>query len=246
MMIDQQVDWRGSGVLLDIRAHSEAASACALARIAASAVSDIAGSPVESTVTIVRPDGAPFTAATTDAAGDLSCWDQLAGRGPTSLALEGRLTLIFNERCLDMRWHEYPAGLRAAGFQSVLAVPLPLEDGYGAALTIYSAETSVFAPAVTTQAQAFSDVAAKSLVLALRVRAGLAHSADLRATLASRPVISTACGVIMGQNQCSYEDAFQILTFAASQRNLPIRDAAEGMLRTLPGGIPAAYFQQRA
>lgn len=246
MMIDQQVDWHVSGVLLDIRGHSEAASACALARIAAPAVSEMAGSPVESTVTIVRPDGMPFTAATTDGAGGLSRWDQLAGRGPTSRALGGRLTILLNDHCLDKRWDEYLASLRTAGFRSVFAVPLQLERGYRAALTVYSAETNVFTPVVATQALAFSDVAAKSLVLALQVRAGLAQSADLRAALASRTAINTACGVIMGQNQCSYEAAFQILTLASSNGNLTIRDVAEGMLRTLPGGVPPTHFQQRA
>ncbi|MET3175460.1 UNVERIFIED_ORG: hypothetical protein ABIB52_003327 [Arthrobacter sp. UYCu721] len=246
MMIDQQVDWRASGVLLDIRGHSEAASACALARIAASAVRVIAGSPVESTVTLVRPDGTPFTAATTDGAGGLSRWDQLAGRGPTSRALDGRLTIFFNDHGLDTRWQEYPASLSAAGFRSAVAVPLKLEHGYRAALTVYSAETNVFTPVAATQALAFSEVAAKSLVLALQVRAGLAHSAELRAALASRTAINTACGVIMGQNLCSYAAAFQILTLASNHRNLTIRDVAEGMLRTLSGVVPATHFRQRA
>jgi hypothetical protein len=245
MMIDQLVDWRVSGVLLDIRGHSEAASACALARIAAPAVSDFADSPVECTVTVMRPDGTPSTAATTDGAGGLSRWDQLAGRGPTSRALGGRLTIILNAHSLDKRWDEYPAALRAAGYRSAVAVPLPLERGYRAALTLYSAETNVFTPVVSAKALAFSDVAAKSLVLALQVRAGLAQSADLRAAMASRTAINTACGVIMGQNQCSYEAAFQILTAASSHRNLTLRDVAEGILCTLPGGVPPTHFQQR-
>lgn len=243
-MIDQRVDWRGSGVLLDIRGHSEAASAGALARIAASAMSHIAGYPVASTMTLVRPDGAPITAATTDRARDLTRRDQLAGRGPTSRALEGRLTIILNEHCVDRRWREYPAGLRAAGFRSAVAVPLQLERGYRAALTLYSAKTHVFAPVVAAQALAFSDVAARSLVLALEVRAGLAHSAYLRAALASRTAINTACGMLMGQNQCSYDEAFQMLTRASSQLNLPIRDVAEGMLGNLPGTVPATQLEQ--
>lgn len=245
MMIDQLVDWRVSGALLDIRGHSEAASACTLARIAAPAVSEMAGSEVESTVTIVRPDGTPSTAATTDGAGGLSRWDQLAGRGPTSRALGGRLTIILNAHALDKRWDEYQATLRAAGFRSAFAVPLPLERGYRAALTLYTAETNVFTPVVAAQALAFSDVAAKSLALALQVRAGLAQSADLRAAMASRTAINTACGVIMGQNQCSYEAAFQILTAASSQQNLTLRDVAEGMLRALPGGVPTTRPQHR-
>ncbi len=147
---------------------------------------------------------------------------------------------------METHWQEYPASLRAAGFRSATAMPMQLEHGYRAALTVYSAEANVFTPVVATQALAFSEVAAKSLVLALQVRAGLAHSADLRPALASRTAINTACGVIMGQNQCSYEAAFQILSLASSQRNLTLRDVAEGVLSNLPGGVPPTHFQQRA
>ena len=206
----------------------------------------IATAPIEGNAIIVRPDGPPSTAATTDGAGGLSRWDQLAGRGPTSRALGGRLTIILNARSLDKRWDEYPATLRAAGFRSAFAVPLPLERGYRAALTLYTAETNVFTPVVAAEVLAFSVVAAKSLVLALQVRAGLAQSADLRAAMAGRTAINTACGVIMGQNQCSYDAAVQILTAASSEQNLTLRDVAEGMLSTLKGGVPTTHFQHRA
>lgn len=242
----EQVDWRGSGVLLDIRGHSEAASACSLARIAASAVSDIAGAAVEGTVTLVRPDGTPCTGASTDGAGGLSRWDQRTGQGPTARALNGSLTIILNGHCMDTRWTEFLRSLQAAGFGSALAVPLRLERGYRAALTLYSTTANVFTPAVAGQALAFSDVAAKSLLLALQVRADLVLSADLRTALASRTAIDTACGVIMGQNKCSYEAAFQILTQASSHRNLKVRDVAESILRVLPGGVPSTHFEQRA
>jgi hypothetical protein len=159
--------------------------------------------------------------------------------------LGGRLTIILND-CMETHWQEYPASLRAAGFRSAAAVPLALEHGYRAALTVYSVTANVFTPVVATQTLAFSEVAARSLSLALQVRAGLAHSADLRAALASRTAINTACGVIMGQNQCSYEAAFQMLALASSQRNITIRDVAEGILSTLPGGVPPTHFLQRA
>jgi hypothetical protein len=248
MQIEQQVDWTGSGagVLLDIRGHSEAASACSLARIAASAVSDIAGSAVESSVTLVRPEGTPCTAASTESAGELSRWDQRTGRGPTARALNGGLPIILNDDCLDNRWPEYLGSLRSAGFQSALAVTLHLERGYRAALTLYSATPNLFAPAVAAQALAFSDMAAKSLLLALQVRADLALSADLRTALASRTAIDTACGVIMGQNKCSYDEAFKIITRASTHRNLKVRDVAESILKVLPGGVPATHFEQRA
>ncbi|WP_331711965.1 ANTAR domain-containing protein [Arthrobacter sp. B6] len=53
---------------------------------------------------------------------------------------------------------------------------------------------------------------------------------------------SAACGVIMGQNCCSSEAAFQLLALASSHRNAKARVVAETILNTLPRGTPAAHF----
>jgi hypothetical protein len=248
MLIEQHKTWLGSasGALLDIHGHSEAALAGALVRIAAAEVSDIAGSPVEGTVTLLRPDGTPCTVAPAEGTGvELSRWDQHNGAGPTARALGGRLSMVLNHRCPDPRWPEYASNLTAAGFRSAVAIPLQLERGYSAALTFYSATANMFAPDIAGEVLAFSEVAAKSLRLALKHRANLAVSAEHRAALASRTAIDTACGVIMGRNGCSYEAALRILTRFSGQRSLKVRDVAEDLLRVMPGGVPATHFKAR-
>jgi hypothetical protein len=237
----------GSGALLDIRGHSEAALAGSLARIVAASISGLCRWPVESTVTLVRPDGTPCIGASTEGtAVELSRWDQGTGQGPTARALRGRLSIILNDRCPDTRWPEYCGSLTAAGYRSAVAIPLELERGYSAALTLYSATPNMFAPVVAGKVLVFSGVAAKSLGLALKHRADLALSAEHRATLARSTSINTACGVLMGQNGCSYDAALKILTQESTQRSLTIRDVAEGLLQVLPGGIPASHFKVRA
>ena len=249
MLIKQHLAWRGSGsgALLDIHGHSEAALAGSLARIVASSIGGLSRWPVDSTVTLVRPDGTPCIGASAEgAAVELSVWDQRTGQGPTARALRGRLSIILNDRCPDPRWPEYCGSLTAAGYRSAVAIPLPLERGYSAALTLYSATANMFAPAVAAKVLVLSGVAAKSLRLALKHRADLAVSAEHRATLASSAAINTACGVLMGQNGCSYDTAHQMLRQEAQQRNLTIRDVAEGLLQVMPGGIPASHFKARA
>jgi hypothetical protein len=237
----------GSGALLEIRGHSEAALAGSLARIVASSIRGLSGWPVESTVTLVRADGTPCIGASTDGpAVELSRWDQRTGQGPAGRALRGRLSVVLNDRRPDARWPEYCGSLTAAGYRSAVAIPLQLERGYSAALTLYSATANMFAPAVATKVLVFSGVAAKSLRLALKHRADLAASAEHRATLARRTAINTACGVIMGQKGCSYEAAHQMLEQESKQRNLTVRDVAEGLLQIMPGGIPASHFIARA
>lgn len=240
MQTEAQFELRDTGVLLNIRGHSEAALARSLARVAASVASDISGSPVESTVTLLRPDATPCTAATHDGAGELSRWEQHTGRGPTARALNGGLSIVLNDHCMDHRWPPgYDAHLRAAGFRSAAAIPLQLKRGYRAALTLYAAEQNVFAPAAAAHILSFSDIAAKSLALALQIRADLVLSAELRTALVSRTEIDTACGIIMGQDQCSYEEALLALTEAATHRDISLREAAQGIILSLTGGVPA-------
>jgi hypothetical protein len=249
MLIEQHLTWlgSGSGALLEIHGHSEAALAGSLARIVASSILHLSRWPVESTVTLVRPDGTPCVGASTEGAAlELSRWDHRTGQGPTARALRGRLSVILNDRCPDPRWPEYCGSLTAAGYRSAVAVPLHLEHGYRAALTLYSRTANMFAPDVAAKVLVFAGVAAKSLRLALRHRADLALSAEHRATLTSSTAINTACGVLMGQNGCSYEAAHQILLHESKQRNLTIRDVAEGLLQILPGGVPASHFTARA
>lgn len=244
MQIDQQTNWLGSGVLLDIRGPSEAALAGDLARKAATAVSDLAGSPMECTVTLLRPDGTPRTGAHAEgAAVELSRWDQRTGSGLTERALRGRLTIVLNPRCADTRWPGYAAGLKAAGFRSAIAAPLHLERGYSAALTYYSAQANVFAPDVAAKVLDFASVAAKSLRLALKIQADVAQSAEHSAALSSRTAIDIACGVIMGRKRCSVDEALAILTQVSIQKKLKLREVAEGILRVMPGGIPATHFE---
>ena len=243
MHIEQHQKWLGTGVLLDIQGHSEAALAGDLARMATPAVSDIAGLPVESTVTLVRPDGTPCTAGHPEGPGvELSGWDQRTEQGPTARALRGRLSIILNDRSPDNRWPEHFGNLTAAGYRSAVAIPLPVEGGYRAALTLYSAEANIFAPDVAAKVMVFSGVAAKSLRLALQYRADLAVSAEHRATLASRTAIDIACGVIMGRKRCSLEEALEILAQVSAQKKLQLRDVAESILKVMPGGIPATHF----
>lgn len=247
MLIEQHLTWlgSGSGALLDIHGHSEAALAGSLARVVASSVGGLSSWPVDSTVTLARPDGTPcFGASTEGPAVELSRWDYRTIAGPTARAVHGRLSIVLNDRCPETtRWPEYLGRLTAAGYRSAVAIPLPLERGYGAALTLYSTTPNAFAPGVAAKVLVFSGVAAKSLRLALKHRADLALSAERRAALASRSRIDTACGVIMGQSGCSYVAAMQILHQESKQRNLTVRDVAEGLLRVMPGGIPATHFQ---
>ncbi|GAA1757248.1 hypothetical protein GCM10009712_02670 [Pseudarthrobacter sulfonivorans] len=232
-----------AGVLLDFRAGSEKDSLGLLARAAAAALSERAGCSLDCAISVVRPGLTPLTAGTSEQAATLARWDLRNSDGPVSQAIAGRLAVILNDFSRDQRWPAYWGPLRDAGYRSVVSVPLQLESGCKAALTLITEKTGVFAPAVLADVVMFSKLAARSYVMASEVRAAEAAAAHLRNAMEARTSIDVACGVIMGQNRCSYEEAFGIIAKASSNRNVKVRALAESLLEDLPGGAPATHFK---
>lgn len=76
---------------------------------------------------------------------------------------------------------------------------------------------------------------AQALRLALRI-ASLSDAKDnLAAVLESRTTIDTAVGIIMAQNRCTRDHAFQILASASSHRNVKLREVASGIVANISG-----------
>lgn len=80
-----------------------------------------------------------------------------------------------------------------------------------------------------------------------RARTGLTASlADLRAAMAVRAVIDQAKGVIMAQNHCSAQRAFDILRAASQHRDERVADVASLIVEQVTGSQPApAPFNPR-
>lgn len=230
-------------VLLDLRAPSDEASLHLLAQAATSALSELAGCPLDCAVSFVRPRVA-LTSGTSSGATGLAQWDQGSGDGPVSHALAGHLGHLSNSYLADAEWPSYRHALSGAGYKSLLSVPLHLQPGSTSALTLVARQDNIFTPSVIVAAGAFGKLAANSYAAAAELRAVQATAHQLEAALQGRTTIDVACGLIMGQNRCSYEAAFHILAQASSHRNVKARVVAETMLRELPGGSPSTHFME--
>lgn len=233
----------GEGSLLDFRADREEDSLRLLALAAVSALAEGTGHALDGAVTLARRGQTPLTFGNSERAIGLARWDQGNGDGPVSQALSGRMAIIVNDFCRDPRWPGFWRPLRDASYRSLVSVPLPLEPGCSAALTLLTDKTNAFTPAVVADVVAFSKVAASSYLMASEIREALAAACHLRTAMQGRTSIDVACGVIMGQNRCSYEEAFKILANASSHRNVKVRVLAESLLEALPGGTPGTHFQ---
>lgn len=233
------------GLLLDLvtGSGSIAESLDTLARLAAETLSQAADGPVQCAV--VLHDGRHTTVAgTAGPARDLATLDMELGEGPLTDTLASGLPMAANHLSADFRWPQYRRHPRSAGYKSILAVRLRLDDGGQAALVVFATRTAAFPQALVAAALGFADLASRSLRLVLELREARTAAADLRSALESRTSIDIACGVIMAENRCSYREAFGIMSKASSHRNIKLRKVAEDILDQLPDGAPRTHFDQ--
>ena len=142
----------------------------------------------------------------------------------------------------DGRWPEYSTAVVAQGVRSVAALPFRLEGETKAALLLYSRRAHRFEERVLKFAEDFVSQTSLALRLAVRFAHYSETAANLRATLESRTVIDMAVGIIMAQNRCSQQDAFDILKAASSTRNTKLHDVAAAVVNALGQGPVRTHY----
>jgi hypothetical protein len=142
----------------------------------------------------------------------------------------------------DTRWPAYSEALTSQGMRSVLAIPFQLQGPTKAALLLYSARPRRFEGRSLESAEDF----VRQTSLALRLAVRFAHysdtAANLRATLESRTVIDMAVGIIMAQNRCSQQEAFDLLRAASSTRNSKLHKVAASVVNALGQGPVRTHY----
>lgn len=146
--------------------------------------------------------------------------------GPCLTASREQEPVLIADLAEESRWPDYANIVVQRGMRSVLAVPFNLEGEAKAAINLYSDAPGKFDDDDVTRVTAFADEATRSLRLAVRIALHSEMSADLKAAMDSRTVIDMAVGIVMGQNRCSQEEAFEFLKKASSNRNVKLREVA--------------------
>lgn len=82
-----------------------------------------------------------------------------------------------------------------------------------------------------------------TLRLAVRLARHRDTEVDLKVTLASRRDIDLAVGILMGQHHCSQEQAFGMLRWASSHRNVKLRDLAADLVHRVGNGPASTHFE---
>ncbi|HKU12555.1 MAG TPA: GAF and ANTAR domain-containing protein [Sinomonas sp.] len=164
------------------------------------------------------------------------------GEGPCMTALKTGRVVHVADLVHEQRWPAYRPPALESGIRSILAVPIVLDLGAQAALNCYTEEAGAFDVEAKASVEAFADLAASSVRLAVRLETEMERSSDLKAALESRTAINLASGVIMAQSGCTQEQAVEILRRAAISRNVKLRDVASQILARFGEVDPATHF----
>ncbi|GAA5070646.1 GAF and ANTAR domain-containing protein [Nocardia iowensis] len=187
----------------------------------------------------MRLAGEPATVAATGTeviVVDEAQYDQR--HGPCLTAMDTAQPVSVPALTHEQRWGDYPARVLAHGIHAIYAQPLLAEGKPVGALNLYARMPNAF----DERSQRAINLTAEHTGVLLTAVFAATRQADLtdqlRAALASRTVIDQALGILMGQQRCDRDAAFDLLRKASQRRNMKIIDLARATIRTMTGAEP--------
>lgn len=183
-----------------------------------------------------------YTVATTDHRTRQLDEQQYADQGgPCLEALRTGLPVVVPDMRAETRWAPYPAQAAELGAASSMSYPLIIQGQSIGALNLYSFQPMAPDAGLQARAAQLAANAAGALAVAMRLAQHTEEAANLRIALTSRSTIDNAVGILMGQQQCTAEDAFDLLRRASQHRNVKLRELAAqivaGVSRKKPAGL---------
>ena len=197
-------------------------------------------------VTIIREGQATTVAASDERTGNLDEIQYDNGDGPCLSAARTGEVIAVADMTTDGRWPDYGARASRAGLRCSLSMPLQLGDDAAGALNLYVFEPHDFDDPERAVLGQFCAEASRAVSLALRHDRVAQTNDHLHTAMGTRRVIDQAIGLIMAQNRCSADEAFDILRRASQNRNLKINRLASDMIRTVTGSEPDSDLHWQA
>lgn len=212
-----------------------------LARVSARSLSE-PGDEILCGITLLRHRKAATVASSSPAAQAMDEIQYAFGDGPCVTASREQETVHVRDLDTEDRWPQYAATVRDQGVRSILALPFLLDGDTRAALNLYSRRSGRFDARALELARDFVSQTSMALRLAVRFAHSSETAANLKATLETRTGIDVAVGIIMAQNRCSQDEAFELLKAASSARNVKLHAVAAGVVESLGQGPARTHF----
>lgn len=192
--------------------------------------------PVSCGIT-VRQDGQPLTVASTDARAEALDETQYAtSEGPCLHALRTGETVNIPDMDKEVRWPEYGGAAIEQGLRCSLSLPLTVQGATLGAMNVYAFhDKNAFTPEQRQRCEVFAAQASGALQLAAWRTRDAELRDQLEQALTSRTVIDQALGILMGQQQCTVEEAFALLRMRSQGSNQKLRDVAADLVTRVTG-----------
>lgn len=193
------------------------------------------GNTIACGVTVIRQKKPVAVAESDTLARKLDEIQNSFGDGPCLAALRTRTISHVPDVRSEQRWPDYMKAAAATNVGSILALPMELNSTAEAVVNLYSTRQHGFSQEDIMAAERVTATGAKALHLAVKMAQLRDVRDNLTAALESRTMIDTAVGIIMAQNRCCRDAAFQILARTSSHRNIKLRAVAAGVIASVAG-----------
>ena len=215
-----------------------------LTALAAASMSSTLGVPTECAVTLHRRKRTATIGGSSGRAVVLDRIEQSLGDGPCIEALQSGVPILLGDVSSDPRWPEYCSALSSAGVGGSLGIPMNLENDAGAVLDYFAPVSGLFDEQAVADGVRFADMAGKALRLAVRIASADQLAENMKSAMDTRTAIDLACGIIMAENKCSKDRAFEILRSASNTRNQKLNELAESLVNRFAAPEEAkAHFE---
>ena len=188
-------------------------------------------------ITIIQR-GRPLTvAATDDLAAQLDQAQYDIDAGPCVDAARNEELIVVPRVVEERRWPLFAEAAQRSGVGSALSVPLlsPAPDTFGG-FNCYARVDDAFDEHDVRIVQGFAGRAGVVVSNAVSFWSAYDEAANLAKAMEHRAVIEQAKGILMGQQRCSADEAFDLLRRASQRENRKLRDIALDLVaRTVKG-----------
>jgi GAF domain-containing protein len=187
-----------------------------------------------------RYDSRPRTVASSDSRAAIIDEEQYgAGAGPCIEALDTGMVVDIADQETDERWPTYRKHAVELGVKCSLSLPLVVSGQTVGAMNLYTyGRPRAFDNGERRRAETFAAQASTALALAVRHTEQTELTDQLAQALSSRTLIDQALGILMAQQRCDADAAFELLRRHSQSNNRKLRDVATDLITRVSGRPP--------
>ena len=187
-------------------------------------------------VTLIESEQAYTAAFTGPLARELDETQYRDGYGPCLEVAQSSGTVTVPDMAAETRWPGFARRALDAGIGSSVSVALPLQQAVVGALNIYSAQPRAFDPDAIELARTFAGYAAVAIANAHLYQTTATLAENMRRAMETRAVIEQAKGILVAQQHCTPEQAFELLTRLSQITHRKLRECAADLVNSTAKG----------